>query len=198
MKSKAVVEGGSYGLSQSNPPKLTSSDAPKLNSGDEEKINSILKNGIDGWGFAQKVVFKHNDDVLLLLNPKDKNSFREITYISYYQYNKNHIKMMGDKIIPMAEAFKYIAIDEEAYPKSKKTLHNDEKILLKKQGWNFIRSYYENANRCSSNAYVLDYYSVSLNKIKKNTYCNGVKTEQILEPYIAEQIYVKSGMRNVD
>jgi hypothetical protein len=50
----------------------------------------------------------------------------------------------------------------------------------------------------SSKAYVLDYYSATLNKIKKDTYCNGILTEQILDPYIAEQIYVKSGMGRGD
>jgi hypothetical protein len=143
-------------------------------------------------------VSKHGDDRLLLLNPNDKNSFREITYSSYYQYNKLHITITGDKIIPMAEAFKYISFEEENHPNFKNAPHYEEKLLLKKQGWNFIRSYYENANKCSSNAYVLDYYSVSLNKIKKDTYCNGVKAEQILDPYIAEQIYVKSGMGKGD
>ena len=141
---------------------------------------------------------KHGDDRLLLLNPNNKNNFREITYSSYYQYDKLNIKIVGDKIIPMAEAFKYISSEEEAYPKSKSTLYYEEKLSLKKQGWDFIRSYYESSNKCSSKVYVLDYYSATLNKIKKDTYCNGIQTEQILEPYIAEQIYVKSGMSKGD
>jgi len=189
-----------YSLGKDNKPEVKNSPSIKNNQSinDKDKISSIKKNGIDGWGFAQEVVSKHGDDRLLLLNPNNKNSFREITYSSYYQYDKLNIKIIGDKIIPMAEAFKYLSLEEEAYPKSKSTLYYEEKLSLKKQGWDFIRSYYESSNKCSSKALVLDYYSPTLNKIKKDTYCNGIQTEQILEPFIAEQIYVKSGMSKGD
>jgi hypothetical protein len=190
-------------IKSNNSSNSNQSNSIKQSNNDGDKISSIRKNGIDGWGFAQEVfgwrfaqeVFsKSGDDSLLLLNPNDKNSFRVISYYSYIQYNAKHTKIIGDKIIPMAETFKIMSLNEEADPNFKKSLHYEDKILLKKQGWNFIRYYYENANKCSSNAYVYDYYNANLNKIKKVTYCNGVKTEQILEPYVAEQIYVKSGM----
>jgi hypothetical protein len=221
MKAKAIGESGSYGLSQSNSrklnssdaPNLNSSDAPNLNSSDENKISSIIKNGIDGWGFTQEAWLEEGD-VLLLLNPNEKNSFRKISFYNCvpdqgYQKIKNttevckgkksyYKKITGEKIIPMAEAFKNMSLREEADPYFKKAPHYEEKLSLKKQGWSFVRYYYENANKCSSNAYVLDYYSASVNKIRKVTYCNGVKTEQILDPYIAEQIYVKSGMSKGD
>ncbi len=190
---KSVRETGEHGLSKPN-----QSNSINQSNSDKDKISSIKKNGVDGWGFAQEVFSKSGDDSLLLLNPNDKNSFRVISYYSYIQYNTKHTKIIGDKIIPMAEAFKIISLNEEADPNFKKALHYEEKLLLKKQGWDFIRLYYENANKCSSNAYVLDYYNASLNKIKKDTYCNGVKAEQILDPYIAEQIYVKSGMGKGD
>jgi hypothetical protein len=209
-----------YSLGKDNKPEVKNSSPIKNNqsTNDKDKINSIQKNGVDGWGLAQEALFKEGM-ALLLLNPNEKNSFRKIAYyqcVPSQSYQKwfnivelcigkeaYYTKITSDKVVPMSETYKDLSQYEESQPYFKKENY-DDKRNFKEQGWNFVRYYYDNSN-CPTKDVVRtvgeinDYFSTnSGNKIKRVTYCNGVKNEQTLDAYSAEQSYVKSGMYKGD